>query len=212
MTGMLASVANLQEANIVMQAGADIIDLKNPEQGALGAVDVGTARTIVNQVSRCQVSATVGDLPMQVDLIEQQVKRMASTGVDIIKIGVFDNELPETFLQLLNNFSKNNISIVVVLFADRKPELDYIFSCLGSTKILGVMLDTENKKSGRLTEVADSVYLQKFISMARSLNMMTGLAGSLLDEDIDGLLQLAPDYLGFRTALCHALKRTRGID
>ena len=59
MTGMLASVANLHEANIVMQAGADIIDLKNPEKGALGAVEVDIARTIVNQVSQCQVSATV---------------------------------------------------------------------------------------------------------------------------------------------------------
>ena len=33
MTGMLASVRNLQEANIVYQGGADIIDLKETQPG-----------------------------------------------------------------------------------------------------------------------------------------------------------------------------------
>ncbi|MEJ2115924.1 MAG: (5-formylfuran-3-yl)methyl phosphate synthase, partial [Gammaproteobacteria bacterium] len=37
MTGMLASVRNLEEAMMVYQGGADIIDLKEPNEGALGA-------------------------------------------------------------------------------------------------------------------------------------------------------------------------------
>jgi len=37
MTGMLASVRNLEEAKLVYEGGADIIDLKEPNDGALGA-------------------------------------------------------------------------------------------------------------------------------------------------------------------------------
>ena len=44
-TGMLASVANLAEARLAAAGGADIVDLKNPVAGALGAllVIVGAA-------------------------------------------------------------------------------------------------------------------------------------------------------------------------
>jgi dihydroneopterin aldolase len=37
---------------------------------------------------------------------------------------------------------------------------------------------------------------------------LTGLAGSLQVTDIPLLSALAPDYLGFRTALCHDGRRT----
>ncbi|MGZ8249348.1 (5-formylfuran-3-yl)methyl phosphate synthase, partial [Methylomagnum sp.] len=47
MTGLLASVANLDEARLVAESGADIIDLKNPAAGALGALSVGEVARIV---------------------------------------------------------------------------------------------------------------------------------------------------------------------
>ncbi|NDE57643.1 MAG: hypothetical protein EB071_12320, partial [Gammaproteobacteria bacterium] len=37
MIGLLASVANLEEAESVVGLGVDILDLKNPSEGALGA-------------------------------------------------------------------------------------------------------------------------------------------------------------------------------
>ena len=41
---------------------------------------------------------------------------------------------------------------------------------------------------------------------------MAGLAGSLRMDDINPLLALKPDYLGFRGALCHELQRVAMID
>ena len=38
MTGMLASVRNLKEAEMVCRGGTDIVDIKEPRHGALGAV------------------------------------------------------------------------------------------------------------------------------------------------------------------------------
>ncbi|MGH8719286.1 MAG: (5-formylfuran-3-yl)methyl phosphate synthase, partial [Burkholderiales bacterium] len=48
--------------------------------------------------------------------------------------------------------------------------------------------------------------LARFISRAKSLGLMTGLAGSLKVEDVPSLLELGPDYLGFRSALCETAR------
>ena len=40
MTRLLASVANAAEAGVVLQVGADVIDLKDARRGALGAVSL----------------------------------------------------------------------------------------------------------------------------------------------------------------------------
>ena len=101
MTGMLASVSNLDEAKIVLEENVDIIDLKDPAQGALGAVTTKVAQEVVEFVSsQCLVSATIGDLPMQAMLIGQAISAMASTGVDIIKVGVFGDLTDEVIASL----------------------------------------------------------------------------------------------------------------
>ena len=93
MTGMLASIKNLREAEFVLNANVDIIDLKQPEFGALGALPVELVAEIVQKInSRCPVSATVGDLPMDADVIFKAVSEMAKTGVDFVKIGFFPNK------------------------------------------------------------------------------------------------------------------------
>ena len=50
MTLMLASVTNPAEAEAVRLGGADIIDLKDPAKGALGALDADVAASIVRSV------------------------------------------------------------------------------------------------------------------------------------------------------------------
>ncbi len=90
MTGMLASVATMAEARLALQAGVAILDLKQPADGALGALDTATIRKIVQLVdNRIPVSATIGDLAMQPEIVSAAVRTMADTGVDYIKIGFF---------------------------------------------------------------------------------------------------------------------------
>ena len=54
--------------------------------------------------------------------------------------------------------------------------------------------------------------LNQFIKLAKSYNLITGLAGSLKIEDIEKLTPLKPDYLGFRGALCAKRDRVNIID
>ena len=90
MTLFLASVRDEAEAAIALLAGADIIDLKEPRRGALGALDRETTRSIVSLIGgRVPVSATIGDLPMHPETIGDAVLEKAACGVDYVKFGLF---------------------------------------------------------------------------------------------------------------------------
>ena len=89
MTLFLASVRNSEEAELVLGAGADIVDLKDPAKGALGAVDPATLRDTIRVIAgRAPVSATVGDLPMDASSVTAAVQATAASGVDDVKLGV----------------------------------------------------------------------------------------------------------------------------
>jgi len=121
MTGMLASVNSLEEAIIVLDAKVDIIDLKQPAQGALGALETARVEEIVSAINgRCPISATVGDLPMQAELIFDAVARMAKTGVDYIKIGFFPGGDWLGTVKALSILTLE-IPLIAVLFADTAP-------------------------------------------------------------------------------------------
>jgi uncharacterized protein (UPF0264 family) len=207
MTGMLASVNSLAEALLVLNAEVDIIDLKQPEQGALGALEVADVKKIVAEIAgRCLVSATIGDLPMQPELVFNAVKAMSETGVDYIKIGFFPGDDWQGTVNKLAELTGQNHALIAVLFAD--TQFDFaIISLLKVAGFKGVMLDTMNKQSGALLQVMSMAKIVGFIAQVRKLELMCGLAGSLRLEDIPVLLPNKVDYLGFRGALCQAGNR-----
>ena len=123
MTGMLASVNCVAEALLVLEAGVDIIDLKQPALGALGALDIIVVQEIVTEVNqRCPVSATIGDLPMQPQVVFNAVKAMAETGVDYVKIGFFPGGDWQGTLDQLSLLSDQGYRLIAVLFADTQPD------------------------------------------------------------------------------------------
>jgi len=208
MTGMLASVNSVAEALLVLSEGVDIIDLKQPASGALGALDTGTVKQIVTEIARrCPVSATIGDLPMQPEPVFNAVKAMAQSGVDYIKIGFFPGDDWQGTVAKLAGLTAQNLALIAVLFADTEPDFA-ILSILKSAGFSGVMLDTMDKQQGSLTQVMAKATIEQFVRQARALQLLCGLAGSLRLDDISALLPYQPDYLGFRGALCLQHDRT----
>ena len=200
MTRLLASVRSAEEAAIVLAGGADFIDLKEPATGALGRLPDATIRTCVATVAgRRKVSATIGDMALEPCPVLAAVRDMAALGVDIVKVGIFDGEVAGT-LETLGQAARDGIRLVAVLFADRRPNLGLVAAC-AVAGFHGVMLDTADKAAGPLTRHLDIETLRSFIAVARSYELLTGLAGSLRLSDIDTLVPLGPDYLGFRSAL-----------
>ncbi|WP_343222981.1 (5-formylfuran-3-yl)methyl phosphate synthase [Methylogaea oryzae] len=208
---MLASVTNLEEARLALQGGADIIDLKNPVAGALGALQHDAVRRIVRELQGGKpISATVGDLPMEPQRLAQAVQAMGDTGVDYVKIGFFAGGDRQGCLDALRPLADER-RLIAVLFADQQPDFAWI-EAIAAAGFAGAMLDTANKGHGGLRQVMAPTRLAEFVDTTRSHRLLCGLAGSLRAEDIAHLLPLRPDYLGFRGALCEQRRRTASLD
>jgi dihydroneopterin aldolase len=224
MTKLLASVRNLEEARLALAGGADIIDLKEPSQGALGAVAPDVACAVVEFVARrVPVSATIGDVPWRADALAPAVAAMAASGVDYVKIGLFlptsakKVTVPDAIEQVRGVLRQSQLHLVAqpakliaVLFADQTPEVGVI-AAFAEAGFAGVMLDTADKSRGGLRNHIKLADLSAFCRRVRQQNLLLGLAGSLRPPDIAALLPLAPDYLGFRGALCDGDDRVAHI-
>lgn len=202
MTRMLASVRSTDESRLMMRAGADIIDLKEPAEGVLGALPVALVREIVVDVNgRVPVSATVGDIHGDPERLGTAISAMAQAGVDFVKVGLFDRSESVTLLRTLGDLARANIHIVLVTFAENDGysiDLDDV----AAAGISGVMVDTVDKSSGSLLQKMSLERLTRFVQCARHSGLMSGLAGALRAEDVSDVLSVDPDYLGFRGALC----------
>src|SRR3954471_19387527 len=106
MTLMLASVRSLDEALLAMASGADLIDLKEPSRGALGALDHAAVRICVRAIGgRRPGGATIGDIPsMDPQAVTEAVECMAATGIDFIKIGIFFHPRARDCVTALSRF------------------------------------------------------------------------------------------------------------
>lgn len=208
MTKWLASVQSLEEAQILLAALPDILDMKDPAKGALGALSIVAITEIVNMIdSRCLTSATIGDLPMQAAVISDSMIAMAGSGVDYIKIGLFpDPKITECIKTLAKTVKNLEKPVIAVLFADKSVDLDNI-THLKSSGFAGVMIDTAIKKGQRLRDHWNPSQLKAFINAVHKHDMLCGLAGALKAEDIAELKPLNADYLGFRSALCEGQQR-----
>lgn len=212
MTAMLASVNSLDEANLVQTVGVGIIDLKQPEQGALGALALHEVRQVVTALKPdALLSATIGDLPMQADLLLAASRAMAATGVDYVKIGFFPGGDWPACIQQLAGLAAEGVALIAVLFADSDPDFA-VLEALAAAGFTGAMLDTMDKRCGSLTGIYSTAVLASFVTHCHQLNLLCGLAGSLTAADIQPLLALQPDYLGFRGALCQQHQRTAALD
>jgi (5-formylfuran-3-yl)methyl phosphate synthase len=208
---MLASVTGPEEAVIALAGGADIIDLKDPTRGALGAVDPRTARDTVAAIAgRCPVSAVTGDTPMDPGKVRAAAEAMAETGVEYIKQGIFPGGDPAGCIRALAPLAART-RLIAVLFADRAPDLA-LLPLLAGAGFAGAMLDTAGKGTGRLLDHMEVTALHRFVEACSAHRLLSGLAGSLEAPDIPRLLLLRPGVLGFRTALCGEAGRTGRID
>lgn len=207
MTRLLISVRNPAEAQIALDEGADLIDLKEPDAGALGAVPHDVARCVVTAVGHWRAtSATVGDLPLDALVLDSAIRAMSATGVDFVKMGIWpeSGDLVRTFRDLAPVAVETRL--IAVVFADQRIPGDVI-DLAANAGFKGIMLDTAHKTGGRLVDNIPIRELGEFVRRARSRRLMVGLAGSLRIEDVDTLAALAPDYLGFRGAVCNGHAR-----
>jgi dihydroneopterin aldolase len=208
-TRFLVSVRSAEEAQVALDGGADIVDAKEPASGALGAVAPEAIEAILQAVGgRRPVSATIGDCDL--DDAAPRVIAAARTGVDYVKVGLFDAPSASA-LKALERCASDGVRLIAVLFADRAPDWS-VMTALAGAGFAGVMLDTADKARGALRNHLGERDLAQFLARARMHGMMAGLAGSLQAGDVPALLPLRPDIVGFRGALCASRLRTQTLE
>ena len=211
MTKILISVRNIAEAVLAAGdgagSGADFIDLKEPRGGALGGLPVETLRAIVAALrergSTLPVSATIGDLPRlssssPLSAVLAKVQAVADCGVDYVKVGIARDA---GAAPLLRTLAACGAAVVPVFIADHGLDDDAVaLAC--SLGFPGLMVDTADKRSGSLFDLMSMVELRRFLQAVRASGAMAGLAGALRLQHLPAVRELAPDFAGFRSALC----------
>lgn len=211
MTLFLASVRSAEEADMVLAAGADIVDLKDPANGALGAVAPDVAEACIARIAgRARISATVGDLPMDPGSVSNAVKGMAFCGVDDVKLGVMPGGIPDACFADLRRLGLRS-GLILVFFADAMPGFDPVDAALAAGA-RGLMLDTAGKEQGALPDYMSLSTIDRFVEAGHAAGLMVGLAGALRARHVTDLLALQPDVLGFRGALCRDGQRGQALD
>lgn len=207
MTGFLASVCSTDEALAALAGDADLIDCKDPTRGALGALQTDTIRAIVGSVDgQKPVSATTGDIASGIHQLRRAITRIADCGVDYIKFGVFSAQQFQSQAAIIRELAADH-RLIAVCFVDRFDPLPLLSSIIDAG-CAGIMLDTADKRRGRLTEVWPIDTIQTFVDSVNQHQLLCGLAGGLRVDDIAKLLPLQPSYLGFRGALCRDERHT----
>jgi uncharacterized protein (UPF0264 family) len=208
----LASVTHEREAILCASLGADIIDAKDPAQGALGAL--GHERVTAIRASLppyIPVSATVGDPSADIEAVCARAEAMAAAGADFVKVGVSAALAPAATLARVGRARLGNARLIAVLLADDGVDLA-LLARASAAGFYGVMLDTRAKSRGPLPAVVRGDILAAFVNGAHAHGLIAGLAGSLDAGHVPELAAVGPDVLGFRGGLCRAGDRARPID
>ena len=87
---LLVSVTNANEARVAVEGGVDIVDVKNPAEGSLGAPRPGVIERVREVVPpERPVSAAIGDLPNLPGTAALAALGAARSGAAYVKVGLW---------------------------------------------------------------------------------------------------------------------------
>ncbi len=218
---LLISVTDEQEAVDAITGGADIIDVKNPKEGALGASFPWIIRQIKGDAPKnIEVSCALGDLPNLPGSVSLAALGGAMTGVDYIKVGVGGAKTKKDAIFLLQNAVKAvkdycpTIKVVAAVYADAKRvgSIDPLLipEIADKANVDVTMIDTAVKDGSNLFTYLDNEQVQRIVDDSHDRNLLVALAGSLKKEQILDVSTLRADIIGLRGAACTNGDRVNG--
>lgn len=210
---LLVSVVNGKEAKSAAAGGADIVDVKNPLEGALGA----NFPRIIRGVRKCTpsilpVSVAIGDAPNKPGATSLAALGAAVCNIQYIKVGLYGTSAPPQAVFLLREVCRavreydKSIKIIAAAYADayhvgslpplKSPDVAF------EAEADGCMLDTAVKDGSSIFSHINDELLRTFVISCREQKLLSALAGSLSEKDIPRISAIDPDIVGFRTAAC----------
>jgi (5-formylfuran-3-yl)methyl phosphate synthase len=219
---LLVSVIDAAEARLAVAGGVDVVDVKNPAEGALGA----PAPAVIAQVRDAlppdmPLSAALGDLPCLPGTAALAAVGAARSGAAYVKLGLWGAAVPEeaaATLRAAQDAVGADAAVVAVAYADaarvpRRPLApSELVAVTRQAGLSGCLIDTAVKDGrGLLSWLSDDA-LAELVSEAHDAGLEIALAGELRAEDLPALRATGADIAGVRSAACHEGRRTAPLD
>ncbi len=218
---LLVSPLNEKEALEAIAGGADIIDVKNPKEGALGASFPWVIKRVREITPEpIEVSCTLGDLPNLPGSVALAAYGASLTGVDYVKCSMYNVKTKEDAIFLMKSVvraireHRPKTRVVAVGFADAhrigsvEPSLVPLIAHESGADV--AMLDTALKNGNSLLSFLNRNALKAFVDESHKHELKAALAGSVKKEELHILSELGVDIIGIRGAACSNQDRVNG--
>ena len=210
---LLVSVRSVDEVGAALAGGADVIDVKEPSRGALGAADPEVVRAVADQVpSFIPVSVALGDADKaDVPAIISRLAPRPDSGEIILKLGfagVVREIDVERHLRLAIDTARSSTAqtVVAVAYADWQragaPSPSAVLRAASRVGARGVLLDTFLKDGRDLFASITPEALNRWTHEARLAGLLVAVAGSIDVGSLPRLRPVDPDVIGVRGAAC----------
>ncbi len=218
---LLISPTDRDEAIEAIKGGADIIDVKNPAEGSLGANFPWVISEIKDLLPKgIELSATLGDFPNLPGTASLAALGVASLGVNYVKIGLYGVNSLQDAIKLASSTVRAvkdtypNTKVVIAGYADYKRIGSIPSASIPSiAKESGAdiaMLDTAVKDGRNLFNFLNIEGVENFVHASHNSGIRVALGGSLNSEHVLPLSKAGVDIIGIRGAACQNSDRIRG--
>jgi len=218
---LLISPINAEEALESIEGGADIVDVKNPKEGSLGANFPWVIKNIREITpAGMHVSATLGDVPYKPGTVSLAAAGAVVSGANYIKVGLYGTKNYDEALEVMENVVKsvrefNEDALVVASgYADAHRvgavdpmEIPRVAADAGADL---AMVDTAVKDGKTLFDFMDVEKLQNFNDTIHDFGLKSALAGSVKKDQLKLLHDIGCDVVGIRGAACTGGDRNNG--
>lgn len=214
---LLVSPKDVEEARAVIRGRADIVDVKNPKEGSLGANFpwvISAIRGLIEEEkgNGVALSAAIGDFDYKPGTASLAALGAASAGADYIKVGLYSVKTKQEAIDLLSGVVKavktydEGKKIVAAFYSDY-TRIDsvspFVIAEIGKEVDIDVAMVDTGIKDGRSTlEFLTEEELKTFFSDSKALGLETAIAGSLTFEDVPTIKRINTDILGVRGMVC----------
>jgi (5-formylfuran-3-yl)methyl phosphate synthase len=219
---LLVSVTDAAEARVAVEAGVDIVDVKNPAEGSLGAPGPGVIEQVREVVPpERPVSAAIGDLPNLPGTAALAARGAACSGAAYVKVGLWGTPTTDgavAVLRAVREAVDDGATVIAASYADaeRVPggplPPGALVAAARRAGVAGCLLDTAVKDGRGLFEWLSPEDLRALVADGHAAGLEMALAGGLRAADLSLVRATGADIAAVRAAACRGGRRTAPLD
>lgn len=211
MARLLVSVRSLPELQTAVEAGVDVLDLKDPDRGSLGRPATTFVRQTLDRVcERVPVSVALGEL---IDCDPATLAELPGS-LTYAKLGLAGCrdlcDWPDRWAAAWRQLAPPIQRVAVAYADDAASRAPCWRDVLQHGIRLGcrvLLVDTYDKRQGNLTDRMTRCELRELIAEVQSAGLQVALAGSLTLQNLSQMLPWNPDLFAVRGAACRGGRR-----